>query len=218
MSQETLDKLKLLDLNFNERLTQENKWSEEDAARVIEEYKRFLYLTSLYRAPRTPSIAVDKAWHVHLLHSESYDNMCKDILGFKLHHNPGMGEEGEEERFRKQYEDTLSFYEKTFGDEPPSDIWPDTKTYLKRIDKRRPLVERITGIIYWTAGILFFGAIWQREAIPVSDVVWLSLLASFASVWLAGIVCNFIFGVPVDPLRKSSSTPHNCGGGGCGGE
>ena len=217
MSQETLDKLKLLDLNFNERLTQENKWSEEDAARVIEEYKRFLYLTSLYRAPRTPSIAVDKAWHVHLLHSESYDNMCKDILGFKLHHNPGIGEEGEEERFRKQYEDTLSFYEKTFGDGPPSDIWPNVTTYLKMLSKRRALVGRVTLMISCAAVIPLLGVAFLSLGNDAPEEIAVPILIVSASVWLAALVCNFIFGVPVDPLRKSSSTHNSCSGG-CGGD
>src|SRR6185436_12357785 len=80
------------DLPFGARLARENGWSLPFAARVIAEYKRFVFLAATAPHPVTPSDSVDQAWHLHLLYSESYwSELCGQVLRRPLHHGPTRG-------------------------------------------------------------------------------------------------------------------------------
>ncbi len=111
-------------LSFEDRLARENGWSRAFAGRVIGEYKKFIYLIAAGRHMRTPSEAVDQAWHLHLAYTRSYwDGLCRDILGRPLHHGPTEGGAAEDEKFDAAYRATLDAYRAEFG-APPQDIWP----------------------------------------------------------------------------------------------
>ena len=80
------------DLRFSDRLAKENDWSKSYTRRVIEEYKRFIYLCRAAGHPVTPSEEIDQAWHLHLCYTRSYwDEMCGEILGAPVHHGPTRG-------------------------------------------------------------------------------------------------------------------------------
>lgn len=112
-------------LTFAQRLAEENGWSKAYASRVIEEYKCFLYLIAVTRTPLTPSDTVDQTWHLHLSYTRSYwQDLCKQILGFELHHHPTQGGAAERNRFVAQYQRTLDTYRHLLSGEPPQDIWP----------------------------------------------------------------------------------------------
>lgn len=114
---------------FVARLARENGWSRRFAARVVEEYKRFLYLCATADVPRTPSDQVDQAWHLHLTYTRSYwGRLCRDVLPRPVHHQPTRGGAAEREKFHAWYEGTLSAYRAAFGCEPPRDIWPPAAT------------------------------------------------------------------------------------------
>ena len=49
-------------LRFSDRLARENGWTEAYTLRVLEEYKRFIYLCRVAGHPVTPSDEVDQAW------------------------------------------------------------------------------------------------------------------------------------------------------------
>jgi uncharacterized protein (TIGR04222 family) len=122
---------------FSARLARENGWSGAHTARVVREYKRFLALAVCAGHPVTPSVAVDQAWHLHLLYTRSYwDDLCGTVLGRPLHHEPTSGGPDEAAKFRAQYERTLSSYRRLFGTEPPTEIWPTTKA-RSRVRPRR---------------------------------------------------------------------------------
>ena len=83
----------------------------------------------LFRSEMTPSVDVDEAWHLHLLYTHSYwDELCGKVLRRPLHHNPSGGGAANTKRFREAYLATLEAYERTFGERPPADIWPDVET------------------------------------------------------------------------------------------
>ena len=63
---------KSVQLTFARRLARENRWTIEFAKRVVEEYKRFVYLACVSRVPVTPSEDVDQAWHLHLAYTRNY--------------------------------------------------------------------------------------------------------------------------------------------------
>ena len=114
---------------YAERLAKENGWSASFTARVIVEYRRFLFLAVKSEHPVTPSTVVDEAWHLHLLYTESYwEDLCGGILKQPLHHGPTQGGEAEERKFKDWYRKTLSSYERIFRVAPPEDIWPKQKT------------------------------------------------------------------------------------------
>lgn len=113
---------------FADRLSHEQGWSQEYTRRVINEYKRFLYLAMTANHEVTPSKAVDEAWHLHLTYTRSYwDRLCGQVLGRPLHHNPSTGSIADTEKYAQQYQRTLASYEAAFGTSPPEDIWPNVR-------------------------------------------------------------------------------------------
>jgi hypothetical protein len=111
---------------FTQRLARDHLWTDDVAARVVGEYRRFLYLMATSTGTVTPSEAVDEAWHLHLSYTRSYwDDLCGKIIGRPLHHDPTKGGAEEAERFAAAYAYTLLRYRDVFGAAPPGDIWPD---------------------------------------------------------------------------------------------
>lgn len=112
-------------LPFAARLARENGWSRPHADRVVEEYKRYVFLAVTGPAPVCPSEDVDAAWHLHLTYTRSYwKRFCGDVLGRPLHHEPTRGGPAEGEKHLAMYADTLAAYRAAFGHAPPADIWP----------------------------------------------------------------------------------------------
>ena len=111
-------------LAFTARLAHENGWTRAQARRVVDEYRRFVWLAMRAGHPVTPSPAVDEAWHLHLCYTRSYwDRLCGQVLGHPLHHEPTRGGAREDGKFADWYARTLASYRARFG-EPPADIWP----------------------------------------------------------------------------------------------
>ncbi len=108
---------------YSVKLARAEGWSAAFAARVIEEYRRFLYLTQVSDRQVTPSQIVDAAWHMHLTFTRDYwEDLCPKVIGRPVHHQPCAGEE-EMPRYRDQFAATKALYEAEFGAEPPADIW-----------------------------------------------------------------------------------------------
>ncbi|MEZ6120657.1 MAG: TIGR04222 domain-containing membrane protein [Pirellulaceae bacterium] len=123
---------------FAAKLARENGWNRIYTARVIEEYRRFLFLAAIAQHPVSPSEQVDQAWHLHLTYTKSYWNdLCKNVLRRELHHEPSTGTDFDTEKMHDWYARTLVSYEKTFGAKPPEDIWPPRDRHLKEMHYRR---------------------------------------------------------------------------------
>ncbi len=133
------------DFTFSERLARENGWIHKYAKRVIEEYKKFIFLCCISETGVTPSDAVDQAWHLHLTFSKSYwIDLCKNTLGKEIHHNPTKGGQQEAQKFNDFYSNTLTLYKSEFGETPPYDIWPNNQTRFSDIDFQRVNLKK-----YW---------------------------------------------------------------------
>ncbi|RYX81767.1 TIGR04222 domain-containing membrane protein [bacterium] len=152
---ELWSKLEALDLDgnaqlpFSLRLARDNGWAPEFARRVVDEYKKFVFLAATAGHPVSPPEEVDQAWHLHLMYTHSYwDELCGEILGFALHHGPTRGGASESAKFGNWYAKTLESYEKAFEEAPPSEIWPDASTRFseagqyRRVDIKRAWVVR----------------------------------------------------------------------------
>ena len=125
-------------LRFADRLARENGWRRDYAQRVVDEYKRFIFLAMTAGHQVTPSDQVDQAWHLHLTYTRSYwDELCGKTLGRPLHHDPTRGGSTENEKFHDWYERTLESCEHAFGERPPADIWPPASWRFSDVDFQR---------------------------------------------------------------------------------
>jgi hypothetical protein len=125
-------------LTFTERLARENGWDMKYTYRVVDEYKKFIFLCCVSPTPVTPSDPVDQAWHLHLTYTKSYwQDFCRDTLNRDIHHNPTKGGETEKEKFNDCYTTLQELYKEKFSEAPPEDIWHDNKTRFSEIHFRR---------------------------------------------------------------------------------
>ena len=75
-------------------------------------------------------------WHLHLTYTRSYwDRFCGEVLGQTIHHGPTKGGPDEAEKFDRWYQKTLESYQRVFGEEPHTDIWPARR--IRCFERRR---------------------------------------------------------------------------------
>ena len=192
------------EFQFSERLALENGWPRSFALRVIQEYRRFVYLACLGEGEVTPSDEVDQAWHLYLAYTRDYwEEFCPKVLGRPLHHAPADGGGDEEERYEANYGRTLELYGRIFGTQPPSDIWPPAairfryapanvrvnKLLFRVVPKRKPKGRWIGWL-----GVVTFAAIvtalivnvWSslKPASGTADVIFFSAFCLTAAYFL----------------------------------
>lgn len=127
------------------KLAEEQGWRPGYTARVLEEYKKFVYLCCISPTGASPSPIVDEAWHLHLTYTTDYwQRFCKDTLQQELHHHPSTGGPDEYQKHRKWYFDTLRLYAATFGYYPPEDIWPDSTMIQPRKEEQNVFATRLS--------------------------------------------------------------------------
>jgi hypothetical protein len=108
---------------FSIKLAREYGWNQIYTLRVIQEYKKFMFLAMIADHMVSPSVIVDRVWHHHLLYTHSYwDDFCGKVLPKSLHLSPGSGDRENMVKNYHLYAQTLQAYQKYFGD-PPDDIW-----------------------------------------------------------------------------------------------
>lgn len=141
------------------KLAEEQGWRPAFTARVLEEYKRFVYLCCISPTGASPSQIVDEAWHMHLTYTTNYwQRFCRDTLQQELHHHPSMGGPEEYQKHRQWYFETLRLYLDTFGEYPPEDIWPGAALVAESSqepDIRRQLNPVVSKTIYVLLAIPF---------------------------------------------------------------
>ncbi len=107
------------------RLAEDQRWTADYTRRVLNEYRRFLFLTAVAGHTVCPSEDIDQAWHEHLTWTRLYwDELCGKILQYPLHHDPSGGGPAELLRHRAMYRQTLDSYLRVFNEPAPGDIWP----------------------------------------------------------------------------------------------
>jgi hypothetical protein len=188
-------------LTFTKRLARENGWSEQYAQKVINEYKRFVYMSVIAGKPLTPSDEVDQAWHMHLIYSKSYwvDFCQKTLGGFQLHHGPTKGGKSEGMKFTDQYTNTLNTYKEHFGTDAPSDVWPSVadrfrQSNFQRIDKSEKYVldrkkVKAYALSMLLVPVLFFLSAFLMSAKTDDDssIIWFIVIAVVAIFVIRGL-------------------------------
>jgi len=206
---------------FAQRLAEENHWSLGFAKRVIDEYRRFLFLAVAAGHPVTPSHAVDEAWHLHLNYTRSYwERLCKDVLRQPLHHDPTRGGAAEDRKFADWYERTRQSYEEFFGHAPPADIWgaakPAAHDFDPRSDRTAPRIGNFRPSRKRTQGVI--GAIASLVIVAVSILVmagtgallWPLIIMGWAALMF--VVCLRVIGNPTRRLDARQQASGACGG------
>jgi hypothetical protein len=111
-------------ISFSKKIAQTEKWTEEFTKAAILEYKRFIYLCCVSKNGASPSVVVDKVWHMHLLYTTEYwKNFCPNILRRELHHFPNVGGIIDYNKHHDWYLETMILYLKVFKQNPPSRFW-----------------------------------------------------------------------------------------------
>lgn len=150
--------------SFTQRLARDNHWSLAFATRVVEEYKRFMFLAVACDHVVSPSDEVDQAWHLHLVYTQSYwDEFCGDLLQKPIHHGPTRGGKVESDKFEDLYERTKQSYRNKFGEQPPTDIWPSSEIRFDREDRK----HWVSSKNYWLIRKPDFSKLISGEALPV---------------------------------------------------
>ncbi len=192
--------------DFLRRLAHEQQWELTRARRVLEEYRRFCFLSCVTGQPMTPSEAVDEVWHLHLIHTRDYwDAFCANTLQRPLHHAPTRGGRAELDKHRAQYAQTLRAYEAYFGP-APHDIWPPShvqfapKPAMRRVDARRywiiprPAFNRHRLWALGAVGLAGIVAAGQAAALPVNPFDWdgPSFLGLYVLLMIAALVISLM--------------------------
>jgi hypothetical protein len=89
-----------------------------EAEEIIAAYRCFLKLSGWYRDQRiVPSMAVDEAWHTHILDTSKYEFDCTRVFGYFLHHFPysGLGGPADEAVWRSNSARSGELFRLHFG-------------------------------------------------------------------------------------------------------
>jgi len=208
-------------LSFEARLARENGWTREFAAKVVGEYRRFVYLAANAGHPVTPSDEVDQAWHLHITYTRSYwDRLCGEVLGKPLHHDPTRGGRSEGAKFEDWYAKTRETYGKVFGHEPPPDVWPDASTRFGDASH----FARINTTQFW---MIRKPRSWRKPALAAAAVGLVGTMAGCVAtlsafqlepiLLIAGLVLVFavLIGYAIKSARHGTTGRQD--GSGCGG-
>ena len=149
---------------FQERLSSEHDLTEESARRLVEEYRRFLYLKAIDGGSLTPSERVDQAWHLHMeTAGEGWAQFCDDVLKFRIDHRTGLSRK----EAMASYSRLLQLYRREFNQEPPGDIWPGERERMRNV---------IGGGMVFAAVVLFLFGFGLYPFIGVAgQVVWVGI-------------------------------------------
>lgn len=212
------------EFTFAMRLADENGWPLAYAGRVVDEYKRFVFLATFAGHPVTPSDQVDQAWHLHLTYTRSYwTRMCDQVLERRLHHDPTRGGAAESIKFDTWYARTLESYTRMFGSPPPADIWPaplvrfDPTRRWRRVDvsrfwllRRRTWIRRGAGLGLATGTLVAAGG-WYAPMLGASVIAPFAIVTGL--ILLLMLVVVLVFGASKCGSRADRDKAD--GGGGC---
>jgi hypothetical protein len=203
-----------VDFTFSERLARENGWTKVYTARVIIEYKKFIFLCCISSDGVTPSDPVDQAWHLHLTYTQSYwTGLCRNVLGQEIHHNPTRGGKAEAGKFNSYYTRTQQLYTLFFNTPPPNDIWHNNITRFTDINFQRVNMAR-----YW---LLRKPGNGSQVAILLMLIIVVGLFIQASETAIAiGVMIAVIIIVVIAVYKNESggSSSNGCGADGCNGD
>lgn len=104
---------------ISQALAERYGWTQDYAQRVLDEYKRFCFISVTAKHPVCPPSAIECAWDMHQQNPTAYWNIfCLHVLRSPLYPAPKLAKSFD------WYPETLACYEYFFEGPPPADIWP----------------------------------------------------------------------------------------------
>jgi len=87
-------------------------------SRDVRDYERFLLLVKRHPSdPIAPTRAIDRIWHLHMLHPRAYHDDCHHLFGDLLDHDGGFGSEASEEPIlRDTFARTAQWWHEAYGE------------------------------------------------------------------------------------------------------
>lgn len=187
--------------SLRHHLASETRLTSDQADRVVNEYRRFLYLAAASGRMVVPSPLIDRVWHTHIEDTRAYlDDFCQKVIGRVIHHSPGRKRAFDD----PGYFDTLRLYRDTFGEEPFARVWPVPEA----------LRWRKWGMVILLAGVLGSVVAAFATDFPWPFIVWPILFA-------LGVWAEQRWGAWSIQPKKDGSGCSSCGSGddgGCGGD
>lgn len=114
--------------SFVARLDSAFTLEDGNAARLADEYIRFLALAATGPVAPVPSRIIDEVWRWHSLDPSVWrDRFCPQVLGRALQYEAGPTPHWRD----PGYDKTRERYRAAFGKRPPKDIWPDAWGHLR---------------------------------------------------------------------------------------
>ena len=71
-----------------DRLSQKLEIARDEAEKLFEDTKRFLFLAATHLDPISPTPEIDEGWHAFILFTRDYELFCQENFGFFVHHAP----------------------------------------------------------------------------------------------------------------------------------
>jgi hypothetical protein len=113
--------------DFEGQLVQDLSISPLDAARLVREYKKFLYLKAIDGGLLAPPPDLDEVWHLHIDSADgAWDSFCRTVIGAPLEHRTRLPRA----TAKAAYARLIALYEGEFGARP-SDIRPSPTDLLQ---------------------------------------------------------------------------------------
>ncbi|HEX6429775.1 MAG TPA: hypothetical protein VF008_18910 [Niastella sp.] len=182
------------EITFSHKLSAKQNWSPTFTERVVEEYRKFIFLCCISPNGASPSQAVDEAWHLHLTYTKSYwIDLCKNTLNKDIHHHPSQGGDEEDHKHRDWYSETLINYQSVFGSLPPDDIWPPPREIESHLPEPAWVVQNqnIALVIMLLTLPLIVSAYLHRVLFPFA-LTGPQFLGFFPLLTLSCIICYII--------------------------
>lgn len=210
-----------VDFPFSKKLAKEENWSADFTKKVIEEYKKFVYLCCVLPNGASPSEIVDKVWHMHLIYTQNYwEEFCPDILKRKLHHHPSKGGFTEKDKHQNWFSETLKHYKEIFNQDAPEDIWNMT---IKKPQHKKSWLKglRIAALI----GLLLMVYSCSDNTLNTLTIFVAVIIVFFLFMSLMSTILETNTPKDQDKNSNSNTDSGGCsgagggcsGGGGCGG-
>lgn len=182
------------EITFSRKLSAKQHWSPTFTERVVEEYRKFIFLCCISPNGASPSQAVDEAWHLHLTYTKSYwIDLCKNTLGKDVHHHPSRGGDEENHKHRDWYNETLVLYQSVFGSLPPDDIWPLPSENDLRIPRAATNIRNeILALVVMLLLLPFIISAYQHRVLFPFSLTGPGFLGFFPLLAISCIVCYVI--------------------------
>lgn len=101
-------------------------------------YERFLLLIQTHpEQPVAPTKAIDRIWHLHMLHPRAYASDCERLFGEILDHDGGFGAEPEEAPvLAATFANTARLWWQTYGEPYLGDATACKRNCVSRCQRR----------------------------------------------------------------------------------